>query len=145
MVWWLNVSVCSSFHEKASWSMFKSTFLLFSEYKKPIEPKILRAVNNLKKEQINLINKCAPKWGCTILITKWVEQKLLLNPNLRFICVEGLMMENQTVSVHSNDHWDCPVESCYKYIVSCYCKANEFIPNIFAEKLNLTSLSLLTS
>ena len=54
-------------------------------------------------------------------------------------------MENKTVSVHSNDHWDCPVESCYKYIVSCYCKANEFIPNIFAEKLNLSSLTLLTS
>ena len=46
-----------------------------------------------------------------------------------------MMMENETVSVYSNDHWDRPVESCYKNVVSCYCKADEVIPNIFAEKL----------
>ena len=77
-----------------------------------------------------------------ICFTKCIQQKFFLNSSLGSCCVKGMMMENQTVSVHSNDHWDRPVESCYKKVVSSNWKANEVIPNGFAGILKLTSLDL---
>ena len=83
-----------------------------------------------------------PKIEYAILVTsyftKCINQKSFLYARLSSGGVEGTMMEYKTVSVNCNDYGNCPVESCHKQVVASQTKADYFIPNSFATKINFS-------